>query len=143
MGWRNSHLHSFTMGDVTYGGHDEDWSDDEIDEIDETTVTLVHALADHKRFLYVYDFGDDWCHDIVVEDEVRTRDGLKFAVCVDGANACPPEDCGGTSGYAELRDILADPTRDEREELLDWLGGAFDPSAFDLVAVNAALQRVR
>jgi hypothetical protein len=140
MGWRNSHLHSFTVGDAEYGMQDEDAPDDEIDE---ASVTVVEVLGDQERFSYVYDFGDDWVHEVTVESQARTRRNLKFAVCIDGANACPPEDCGGPSGYDDLRRVLADPTRDEHEELLGWVGGSFDPSTFDLAGVNADLQRVR
>jgi Plasmid pRiA4b ORF-3-like protein len=143
MGWTNSHLHSFEVGDERYGMHlDDDWDDDP-DEIDETTVTVLQVLRGHERFRYVYDFGDNWCHDGVIEDEIGSPFGLKFAVCVDGQNACPPEDCGGAGGFAELLEALADPSHEEHEEYLGWIGGSYDSSAFDLVAVNAALQRVR
>ena len=69
--------------------------------------------------------------------------GLKFAVCLDGANACPPEDCGGAPGYGELVRVLADPSHEDYEHLLGWVGGAFDSAAFDLGLVNARLQSVR
>jgi pRiA4b ORF-3-like protein len=64
-------------------------------------------------------------------------------VCVDGQNACPPEDCGGAGGYAELLAALGDPEHEEHEDLLDWLGDGFDPASFDLIAVNVALQHLR
>jgi len=143
MGWTNSHLHSFTVGDECYGMRLEDDEDDDPDEIDENTVTVVQTLGGHKRFAYLYDFGDNWRHDVVIEDEIRSINGLKFAVCVDGQNACPPEDCGGTGGFTELLEILADPDHEEREHYLGWVGGLFDPTAFDLASVNAELQRLR
>jgi Plasmid pRiA4b ORF-3-like protein len=65
--------------------------------------------------------------------------GLRCAVCVDGQNVCPPEDCG----YAELFEVLADTNHEDHERLTTWVGGPFDPSAFDLAAVNAHLQHVR
>ena len=64
------------------------------------------------------------------------------AVCIDGQNACPPEDCGGIGGYERFREVLADPTDEEHEHYTEWIGGTFDPERFDLVVVNAALQRV-
>jgi len=140
MGWTNSHLHSFTVGDDHYGMHVEDWPDNEVDE---KTVTVLQALHGHDRFLYEYDFGDGWTHDVSVEREVDTGRALKFAVCLAGESACPPEDCGGPSGYEQLLETLADPRHEDHEELLDWLGGPFDAAAFDLAAVNAELQRLR
>lgn len=69
--------------------------------------------------------------------------GLRFAVCLDGANACPPEDVGGSRGYEHLLAVLADPSHEEHEHLSGWVGGPFDPTAFDLALVNARLQAAR
>ena len=99
--------------------------------------------ASIARFSYEYDFGDSWDHEVIVEEFVRTPLGLKHAVCLDGQNACPPEDCGGTGGYAELLEVLADPEHEEHDHLVNWVGGTFDSTLFDLVAVNVALQHVR
>jgi hypothetical protein len=140
MGWTNSHLHSFTIGDDRYGMLDDD--DDE-DKIDEKGVTVLGAIGEHRRFSYEYDFGDGWDHEVVVEDFVRTPQGLKYAVCVDGQNACPPENCGGPGGYAQVLEVLADPDHDEHDELSRWVGGSFDSTFFDLAAVNVALQHLR
>ena len=71
------------------------------------------------------------------------RLGLKFAVCLDGQNACPPEDRGGVSGYRAMLQALNDPAAEEHESYLAWLGGPFDPAHFDLAEANAALQGVR
>jgi hypothetical protein len=65
------------------------------DEIDETEVTVLQAVGGHRRFSYEYDFGDSWVHSVVVEEVTRLPRGLKLAVCIDGQNACPPEDCAG------------------------------------------------
>ena len=140
MGWTDSHLHAFRIGDQLFGMHFDDWDDDEIDEKE---VTVLRAIGDHRRFAYDYDFGDSWTHEVVVEDFRRMPIGLKHAVCLDGQNACPPEDCGGTTGYAMLLEALADRSHDEHDEYLTWLGETFDASAFDLALANAALQRVR
>ena len=82
--------------------------------------------------MYEYDFGDGWEHEIVVEARSRLPIGLKFGVCLDGQHVCPPEDCGGPGGYADLLSVLADPTHEEHEFLLGWVGGPFDPTEFDL-----------
>ena len=139
MGWTNSHLHAFTIGESRYGtGFDELASI----ELDERSVTVISALRGRDAFVYEYDFGDSWEHDVVVESVLLNDHGLKFGVCVDGANACPPEDCGGTGGYEELLEALADPSSDDRRELVAWVGGSFDASAFDLADANVRLQAI-
>jgi hypothetical protein len=140
MGWTNSHLHAFVIEARRYGMHLDDYPDDEIDEHD---VTVMQAIGKTDHFEYEYDFGDSWDHEIVVERFSRHPLGLKFAVCLEGENACPPEDVGGSGGYSEFRVAIADRAHPEHEAFLEWIGGSFDPSAFDLASTNAALQRVR
>ena len=94
-------------------------------------------------FTYEYDFGDSWNHQIEVEAVEMVPQALKVAVCLVGQRACPPEDCGGVSGFAEFLGAIGDPDHDEHQDSLSWVGGSFDPERFDLAAVNAALQRVR
>jgi hypothetical protein len=140
MGWTNSHLHSFEVDGTTYGMQFDDYPEDELDEKE---FTVLRALGDATKFSYEYDFGDGWEHTITVESMSRPQMGIKFGVCLDGAGACPPEDCGGVWGYKNLVDVLADPTHEEHEELSGWIGGPIDPMAFDLAIVNARLQAVR
>jgi hypothetical protein len=139
-GWWNDHLHDFRIGSARYGTHIDDYPEDELDE---KTVTVLQALEGTRRFSYEYDFGDSWEHEVVVEDCWRMPLGLKFGVCVDGQNACPPEDVGGCHGYAGFREAVADPNHDEHERMLTWVGGSFDPTEFDLGLANARLQKVR
>jgi hypothetical protein len=140
MGWTNSHLHQFRMSNALYGMHVEDWSEDELDEVE---YTLSEVVRPGGRFLYDYDFGDSWEHEVIVEHASTIRPVLKFAVCTDGARACPPEDVGGTGGYADLLEALRDPRHEEHAQYRAWVGEDFDPARFDLAQVNAALQRVR
>lgn len=86
MGWENSHLHAFRVGDKHYGMHFDEWPEDEIDE---KTVTVLQALRDERKFTFDYDFGDGWEHDVVIESLTWSYYGLKFAVCVDGQNGLP------------------------------------------------------
>ena len=79
---------------------------------------------------------------MVIEELTWSSHGLKFAVCLDGQNACPPEDVGGTHGYADFLEAIADPDHEERESYLEWVGGSFDPAEFDLAVANARCQRV-
>jgi hypothetical protein len=58
---------------------------------------------------------------------IRLGRGLKHAVCLEGRGAWPPEDCGGSAGYADLLAALADPEHTDHDELVNWLGGPFDP----------------
>jgi hypothetical protein len=140
MGWQNSHLHAFRVGEARYGMHADDWPEDEIDE---KTVTVLQALRDEQPFVFDYDFGDSWEHEVVIEDLSWSHLGLKYAVCLDGANACPPEDVGGGGGYEHFLAAIADPDHDEHESFLEWVGGSFDPTDFCLADANALLQKVR
>jgi len=141
MGWTDSHLHVFTVGGARYGMCFDEHPEGEIDE---QTVTVLQALRGQKRFTYEYDFGDGWEHTITVEAEFRTPHALKFAICVAGENACPPEDVGGPGGFEYFLEVLADPMHEQREIYVRWNGGdTFDRTAFSLIEVNAALQKVR
>jgi Plasmid pRiA4b ORF-3-like protein len=113
------------------------------EEIDEKGVTVLQALREERRFVYDYDFGDGWEHDVIIEEITWPHLGLKFAVCIDGQNACPPEDVGGPGGYSEFLDAISDPTHEEHKSSLEWAGGSFDPVAFSVAGTNAALQGVR
>ncbi|OMC38999.1 hypothetical protein A5740_02870 [Mycobacterium sp. GA-1841] len=130
LGWTDSHLHQFVTAETTYGvempGMDV-WPDDQRDE-DEA------LLADlGPRFEYLYDFGDGWTHDVEVLGPGDAAPG-----CVDGHGACPPEDCGGPGGYAELLEVLDDPGHPEHGRLHGWVGNRLRP--FDRAATD---QRVR
>jgi hypothetical protein len=141
MGWTNSHLHSFTIGEDLYGMHIEDYPDDELDETEFTVFVALRGGV--RRFRYEYDFGDSWEHEVTVEATTWSPLALKHAVCLDGQNACPPEDVGGVGGYAQFLEALADPLHEEHDSYLVWVGYKFDPEAFELAAANAALQRLR
>lgn len=140
MGWTDSHLHAFDVGDNRYGMCFDDYPEEEIDE---KSVSVLQVLRDERRFTYEYDFGDSWEHDVVIEALTRPAVGLKFGVCIDGQNACPPEDVGGAGGYQAFLVAIADPEDDEHDHFLEWVGGSFDATEFDLATVNAALQRIR
>jgi hypothetical protein len=142
MGWTDSHMHRFDVEGTAYGMTTDDWGEDDgaSDESDSTVADVLHG---HPAALYEYDFGDSWRHSVNVEKEWAVPLALKHAVCLGGENACPPEDVGGVPGYAEFLSAIADPRHEEHDALLEWAGGAFDPLAFDLAAVNAALQRIR
>jgi hypothetical protein len=142
MGWTNSHLHTFTAGGVLYADPDAEW---EIDVKDERHVRLESiAKEESEAFVYEYDMGDSWRHQVFVE-QVRWDDS-DGPVCLAGERACPPEDCGGVDGYYSTLEILRNPRHDEYEHTKTWIesmtGGPFRPEAFDLEAVNAALAKL-
>ena len=139
MGWTNSHLHAFRVGEKRYGMNFDEYPEGEIDE---KSVTVLQSLRDERRFSFDYDFGDSWEHEVVIEELTWTFFGLKYAVCIDGANACPPEDVGGTGGYAYFLEAINDPEHEEFDDYTAWIDGSFDPSEFDLGEVNAMLQKV-
>jgi hypothetical protein len=140
VGWQNSHLHQFRTANALYGMHVEEWDDDEIDE---KTVSVLQVFRDERRFIFDYDFGDNWHHEVIIENLTWSHHALKFAVCIDGQNACPPEDVGGVGGYGNFLRAITDAEHDEHDDYLEWAGGSFDPGAFDLGSVNAELQRIR
>ncbi len=148
MGWTDSHLHSFRAGHHEYvmrDPGDAGWQDtmrDTIihDERRHSLADLVSAKGD--KFSYTYDFGDNWEHDIKVKSITPSPEPLKFAFCVLGARACPPEDCGSVPGYEELCEALPNPKHPEHGHWQDWIGD-YDPEAFDLDGINRFLARIR
>jgi Plasmid pRiA4b ORF-3-like protein len=138
MGWENSHLHCFRVEGRRYGPQDGGFSD--TDDVDEAGVSVAEVFTNAQRGNYDYDFGHGRDHRLLVEarDVPLALSGV--ATCTGGRRACPPEDCGGIWGYANLLDALADPKHPEREETLEWLGDDFDPEAFDPETVNARLK---
>jgi hypothetical protein len=142
LGWGDAHLHAFQIGESSYGTQDEE-EDYPDDEMDEEWVTVLHAVGDHREFTYTYDFGDGWDHRVVVEELLPQRAALKFAVCLAGANACPPDDVGGPSGYTFFLAAMADTDHERHAYSFEWIGGPFDPTEFNLGAANIALQKLR
>jgi len=139
VGWENYHLYCFKVGGRQFTRPDMD--DGELNMEDASSTTLGMVLRREKdKFVYQYDFGDDWRHEVLVEKVVEPEPGQKYPLCVKGSRACPPEDVGGPWGYAEYLEALADPEHEDHEGVLDWRG-EFDPEAFDLKAVNRALRK--
>jgi hypothetical protein len=96
-----------------------------------------------KKLSYGYDMGDNWDHTIEIQKTLPAEAGARYPRCVDGKRACPPEDCGEPWGYADLLESIQNPKHEQHAELLEWVGGEFDPEAFDVDAVNKELKAVR
>ena len=142
MGWTDSHLHQFVADGVCYGVPDREYEDSKMEnEKRHSVADLAPALE--ARFAYEYDFGDNWKHEVALEKILPPDAAFKHPVCLAGANACPPEDCGGSYGYANFVDALADPKHEEHESMKEWIGGAWDAARFSLADVNARLKWVK
>jgi len=142
MGWYNCHLHSFSIQGVDYSEPDPGL--DDLDYEDETKVRL-NQIASRAgiRFGYMYDFGDGWEHDILVEEILTPQRGVKYPICLAGKRACPPEDVGGVWGYEEFLEAIKNPKHEEHEDYLEWVGGEFDPDEFDVEQTNGVMQDYR
>jgi hypothetical protein len=141
MPWSGFHLHAFTVNGVDYNEPEPEYGSDMEDEAEAQLSELIAGSG--FKFSYEFDFGDCWMHDILVEKILPLEAGTHYPVCLAGKRACPPEDCGGIWGYANLLDAIRDPKHEEHDELLEWIGGSFDPEAFDLDAVNQRLKKIR
>jgi hypothetical protein len=119
MGWELMHLFSYQDG-RGYGGQISN----------ELRLCDVCRVGD--TLTYTYDFGDNWQHLVTVEKAMARPTGTVYPRVVAGKYACPPEDCGGPWGYGEMRRVLAGRRNARRRELVEWLGGPFDPKAFDI-----------
>ncbi len=142
MGWTDSHLHQFIVGDVYYGVPDPEWGWG-VEIKNEQRVQLEQIVSGAKdKFIYEYDFGDSWEHEIVVEKILSAETAGSYPACLTGKRACPPEDVGGIWSYDTFLEALRDPKHPEHEEYTAWIGGEFDPEAFDCQTVNQELQRL-
>ena len=125
MGWSNSHLHKFIFNKQ--------------EQSDRTKLGDCIRIPGRK-LLYEYDFGDGWGHELLLE-EVLTGDESFQRACVAGGRSCPPEDCGGPQGFAELLNAFRDAAHPEHSSIVEWLGEHFDPERFSVVDVNRRLAR--
>lgn len=142
MGWTNSHLHQFEYHGQYYGD-ERLWQEsyDEADMKNSLKTKVGKVLKNEKdKLQYEYDMGDSWDHEILLEKITTTDTPLSHPVCLKGAMRCPPEDCGGVWGYAELVEAMKDPKSKRYKELSEWMGiDDFDPEEFDLEWTNAQL----
>lgn len=139
MGWFECHLHQFFFGEECYGPTDPDWPSDMVEEKGRRLSRLLEKSG--GKFIYEYDFGDGWRHVVKLVEEVDAATLDQLPTCLAGARACPPEDCGGPWGYAEFLAAIGDPRHAEHKSYLEWIGGEFDPEAFDPEQANAQLKR--
>jgi hypothetical protein len=139
MGWQDCHLHDFRIGDREYGMPDPDYG---FDTLDERTFRLRGLVKPGDVIEYRYDFGDNWRHELIIEAAEEAAADVVYPACTAGAGACPPEDSGGTGGFADLKAILAGPPGQARKEMRAWAGEDYAPERFDLAAAVAAVAAV-
>jgi hypothetical protein len=138
MDWTDSHLHEFEIRGESYGDREIMEEDNILDEYGETLSGLIND--EQEEFVYRYDLGDCWDHEILVEKIFPAKKGVRYPVCLEGKRATPPEDCGGAPGYEELLRILGDPAHPEHDRLFAWLPGDLDPEKFDVEEANKRLR---
>src|SRR6266702_3649430 len=137
MGWQNYHMHVFRAGEVGYGPDPKGM----LGHLEEAKVRLADVAGAGERIGYEYDFGDSWEHELLIEACTKAAAHQTYPACTAGEGACPPEDSGGFPGYQRLKEILADPSDEEYEEMRTWAesqtGGEFDPASFNLAEASA------
>ncbi len=141
MGWTDCHLHQFIIEGKYFGiPSPEDWQP----IMDERRYHLNQiAPSENSKFIYEYDFGDSWEHEILVEKIQPPESGIKYPLCIKGKRACPPEDVGGVWGYMEFVEAMSNPNHDEHDSYFEWWGGEFDPEKFDVEEINQALRKIK
>ena len=141
MGWTDSHLHMFDINRTFYGvPSPDDWEPVK----NETRFRIDKVAPPEKgKFVYEYDFGDNWIHTVAVEKILPPAPDGKYPQCIKGKGACPPDDIGGVWGYGDFLEAIGDPEHEEHESMLEWAGGEFDPEEFDLAEINEELRRVK
>lgn len=138
MGWQDYHLHQFQIKgkrkriEAFIGIPDFR----KIQEFKEVIPGWEIPVKEHFNDLgvtakYLYDYGDDWYHTVILEGYILNDSQVKYPVIVGGERPCPPEDCGGIWGYKNLIKTLSNPKNEEYEALKEWVGEDWSPEKFD------------
>jgi len=142
MGWENEHLYEFNVNGIRIHDFNENIDDGSNPKERDSLDTFLNELVNltKSKFKYVYDFGDNWEHEIEVEKIFKVENNKTYPQCIDGLGSCPPENSGGVFGYQELLKTLNDKNHPEHEEMISWLGGEWNATAFDCGHVNELLK---
>jgi hypothetical protein len=144
MGWQNYHLYRFKIGKKEYSTPDPDNDFYELDFKNSYQAKLGNVIKEKGSiFLYEYDFGDGWEHQLLIEDIIDREPEKHYPLCIEGENASPHEDSGGPYGYMEMLEIIKNPYHEEFHSTRTWLGKKFDPYKFDLKLANTRLSSMR
>ena len=104
--------------------------------------TKINQLitSERQEFTYIYDFGDNWEHTVIVEKILDKDESKKYPMCLDGERNCPPEDCGSVPGYEHLLEVRKNKKHKEYKELIiEWLGEDYNPELFIAEWINDEL----
>ncbi len=139
MEWEDYHLHDFIVPNSDYLSEFEDST------FDEPRTRLYQLMQEPKdKLRYIYDFGDYWQIDILLEKVLPPDPTQTHPVCMKGVRAAPLENSGGIWAYEALLKVLADPTHPDYKERLEWVGAAaLDPHAFDIESINTQLKNIK
>lgn len=142
MGWYDCHLHEFVIAGRRYTDPEtlDGFEEENLDEIEYALGDVIKRKG--ARFKYLYDFGDGWEHELLLEEIASLDPAVHYPVCLTGKKACPPEDCGGIFGYYNLLEILKNPKHPEHEDYKEWAGD-IDPDVFDITQTNELLKEYR
>lgn len=152
MGWLDYHLHQFEIlnpatgrKDITGIPDDDGWEGGIITLPGWKIPISSYFSTSNKKATYEYDFGDSWGHKITLEKILSIESGVKYPNCLAGERSCPPEDCGGVWGYEELLEIMKDPSHEDYEERMEWVGDYFEPEEFnpDLIKFDDPKKRLK
>lgn len=139
MGWTDSHLHEFAIGNKRYAEYPESKEDG--------FVCGRYRPGDlikqkGRTFRYLYDFGDSWEHELILEENCYFNPEMRTELaCLGGERAGPPEDVSGVTGYFEFCNALKDPSHEENEIFMEWSGDDYDSERFDLESINWQLMK--
>ena len=142
MGWKNYHLYEFLIDGLKIADHR--LVDNELGPITDCKLMMVEDIFTHigKTAQYEYDFGDGWKHHLELIEISNEPLNEVLPIIISGENACPPEDCMGVHGYAELKEILKAPKHEEFESSWVWVGLKFNPLKFNKKAVEKELAKL-
>lgn len=143
--WFDMHLHQFEIGGRVYGQPEIEGDVFGGMRIHNDKHVKLGALIGRgiERFLYRYDFGDDWEHVVTIEAVMDPEPGIDYPVLVDGARTAPPEDCGGPPGYALFLEAINDAAHPEHAHYREWYGSDFDPDEIDAPLTEQLLDHIR
>ena len=143
VGWTDSHLFEFVAGERVYSEH---FPDDEFfgRKVYNAAGIRLRTLIERgvERLLYVYDFGDNWRHDVLIEEVREGAAEVDYPAFVAGERCCPPEDVGGVPGFMRFLEAALNPFHEEHDEVLTWYGKPFDPDDIDERYVRMALSTI-
>ena len=141
MGWFNYHLWEMMIDGQAYGiPMDDGWGAPPPKNA--SRVRLRDILDPGTTMIaYSYDFGDDWQHTLTLSDVRQSDLAIAYPRFIAGERNCPPEDCGGISGFYEMLDARSDPTHEEHADICRWLDD-YDPEELDIFPIQVALGRI-